>query len=209
MPETILTGRLEDSLGRQFHPETAADLVLMDDGSTVAEKIQEFIDGDGVNISQQNLNNLTANGFYVGSNLQNAPFANTNWWYIINRNLLGDSSCVNQIAIGVYNNVIYSRIKVNANWTGWVRLSTIVADGSEAYIPIYLGGPESNPSGYIGYVTNNQTLEVKNNRSGGSINLITDGGLQVNGSRLPTHYASTAAPTSAEGSDGDVWDVYV
>ena len=165
---------------------------------------------EGELITGQDLNNLTANGFFCGSTLTNAPFASSDWWYVINRHLTDNATAyITQTAIAVNQNAIYTRTRRNNQWQPWERIATVSGDGNASFIPIPRYGPDSWRGGYVGFPDANHTLYLTNDVSGGAINLSAPGGVQINGTRIPTQYVSTQAPDNAQGVDGDTWDVYV
>ena len=216
----------------------APGIYWFDTGMTATVQDQEFTPvfkrldkPDAEIITGSNLNNLTQNGGYVGSGLSNAPFGSADWWYIFVQNLTDNASnyCVQQ-AFAINQQAFYARTLRNGVWQPWERFITeaggnitgsltMIANGGEGlqlvgtdhvYIPIYKNGQHGGRSGYIGYPDGAANdLTINNELAGGSVDMKAPGGLKVNGQRMPAHYVSTAAPSSGDGQDGDVWDVYV
>lgn len=85
------------------------------------------------------------------------------------------------------------------------------------YMPLYKNGVGSARSGYMGYGdANTKDLSIVNEIEGGAMRLeaqagvaIPSGLLYVGGAKVPRIYQSTAAPTAADGVEGDVWHQYV
>ena len=172
--------------------------------------IKSLTNPEGEMITGQDLNNLTANGFFCGSTLTNAPFSSSDWWYVIVHHLTDNATAyVTQTAIAVNQNAVYTRQRRNGQWQSWERVVTAVANGQQGYIPIFRGGPESGRSAYVGYGDSTNTLYISNDISGGDVNILAAGGLAINGVKVPTQHISTLAPNNSQGADGDTWDVYV
>lgn len=172
--------------------------------------IKSLTNPDAELITGQNLNSLTKNGHYCGSGLTNAPFSSSDWWYVFVQNLTDNSAnYVTQMAVAVNQQATYVRTRRAGTWGDWERMATITAGANAAYIPIPRYGPESARGGYIGFPDSSQMLYLTNEQSGGQINLSAPGGVLINGQRIPSQYHSTSAPSSSDGQDGDVWDVYV
>lgn len=172
--------------------------------------IKSLTNPEGDVITGQDLNNLTANGFFCGSALTNAPFSSSDWWYVIVHHLTDNSTAyVTQTAIAVNQAAVYTRTRLNGTWQAWDRLATITAGGGASYIPIPIGGPGSGRGGYVGFPDSSVNMYLTNERQGGYINLSAPGGVYVNGTKIPAQHISTSAPNNSQGADGDTWDVYV
>lgn len=188
-----------------------------DMGTIATVKDQEFTpdiksltNPDAPLISGQDLNGLTQNGRYCGQNFANAPFGSKDWWYIFVQNLTQNSvNYVSQVAVAVNQQAIYSRNRRNGTWGSWERTATLIGDGNASYIQIPRYGPDSGRGGYVGFPDGNQTLYLTNDQSGGAINLSAQGGVMINGTKIPMQHISSAYPDNSQGADGDTWDVYV
>lgn len=78
------------------------------------------------------------------------------------------------------------------------------------FVQIHKNGVGSQRSGYFGYGSAySGDLTLCNEIEGGALKLEAKGGVYVGGARVPRVYQSTAAPTAADGVDGDVWHQYV
>ena len=85
------------------------------------------------------------------------------------------------------------------------------------YIPLYKNGVGAARGGYMRYGdANAKDRSIVNEVEGGALRLEAQGGvaipsglLYVGGAKVPRIYQSTAAPTAADGVEGDVWHQYV
>lgn len=187
-----------------------------DMGTIATVKDQEFTpdiksltNPDAPLISGQDLDSLTQNGTFCGNTMTNTPFASSDWFWVFVNNLTNNSAnYVSQTAVAVNQEAIYTRTRRNGVWGAWARVATISSDGSSAFVPIPRYGPESARGGYLGY-PDGGTMLYLTNETGGAINLSSTGGVQINGQRIPAQFYSTNPPSSSDGQDGDVWDVYV
>lgn len=219
------TGSMRTVKGAAFTP----NLVRLATGADSFQKAK--LTGDGgftIDISNSSLNDLTKNGFYAGENLANAPYTGVGTWYYVLVIGMG-TGYTRQICFDAFGTTFYTRALVANVWSGWNQIITDVGgvvkgafrieseggDGlalvgaSHIYIPIYKTGLAGGRSGYFGYgdgATSDFTIA---NELGGAIKLQSAGGLHINGRRVPVTYQSTAAPTAADGADGDVWHQYV
>lgn len=219
------TGPMETTQNTAFTP----NFIRLATGADSLQKAR--LTGDtGLTIDKSNtdLNVLTQNGFYSGENLTNAPSTGVGIWYYVLVIGMG-TNYSRQIAFDTFTYRMYTRALVNGSWSPWVEVLTssggnisgplsITADGgnglqlvgsTHVYVPIYRQGTAAGRSGYIGYGDNNPNFTIHNEVSGGYIHLIASAGVSVNGNRIPTIYASTAAPSAADGVDGDIWQQYV
>ena len=179
------------------------------EGQEFAPSFRSMTNPDAALISGQDLDSLTQNGTFCGNTMTNTPFASSDWFWVFVNNLTNNSAnYVTQTAVAVNQEAIYTRTRRNGVWGAWARVATISSDGSSAFVPIPRYGPESARGGYLGY-PDGGTMLYLTNETGGAINLSSTGGVQINGQRIPAQFYSTNPPSSSDGQDGDVWDVYV
>lgn len=76
-------------------------------------------------ISNQDLDTITVNGAYCGTNMSNAPGGSLDWFYI-NVLHLNDNSIayVSQIARWVNGTSMYVRSRINGTWSAWKEIIT-------------------------------------------------------------------------------------
>lgn len=183
----------------------------------------------------KDLNNLVVTGIYNGTEFINAPNNGTGWFYIINiGHIYSPSTYRIQIALDFEGIAAYWRVCCNGRWFDWKSvigssggkitgaldiygglnvignagaMSLVGAD--HIYIPFYRNGVGSKRSAYLGFGGAGSNIFTIANEDGGPVHIFAAGGVMVNGERLPTIHKSTAAPTAADGVDGDVWHQYV
>lgn len=219
------TGPIATTKDAAFTP----NFVRLATGADSLQKTQITNDsGLTINISNRDLNMLTQNGFYSGENLANAPSTGVGIWYYVL--VIGmNTSYSRQIAFDTFTYRMYTRAMVNGSWTSWVEMFTnvggningtlgVIAEGghglqlvgsTHVYIPFFRQGTAAGRSAYLGYGDQNPNFTIHNEVAGGYIHLLASAGVTVNGNRIPTIFASTAAPTAAQGVDGDVWQQYI
>ncbi|MNW27576.1 hypothetical protein D3C74_43750 [compost metagenome] len=73
--------------------------------------------GTAIDITNSDLNIDRPTGWYMGSSMTNAPFADWYWVEHIKHNAL---YCI-QILYAFHNSIVYMRTKRNGTWTGWVH----------------------------------------------------------------------------------------
>lgn len=219
------TGPMETVKGAAFTPNF---IRLATDADSLQKTKITNDSGLTHDISNTDLNVRTQNGFYSGENMANAPGTGVGVWYYVLVIGMG-TNYSRQIAFDTFTHRIYSRSLVNGTWAGWVELISnaggnihgalgIFAEGgnglqlvgsSHVYVPFFRQGTAAGRSAYIGYGDLNPNFIVHNEVAGGYIHLISSAGVTVNGNRIPNIIASMAAPTAADGVDGDVWQQYV
>lgn len=100
-------------------------------------RVDRFQYIQGIDLSNNNLNDYTDAGFYIGSTITNAP--NTGWFYVtVERH--SDANWVHQTATsygaGNTANEVYTRTKVSGTWGSWKKLSDSGdISGTTNYIP--------------------------------------------------------------------------
>lgn len=79
--------------------------------------------GANVGISNTNLNTLSKTGFYMGSNLVNAPRASAEWFYVLHQEH-GAAGRSSQIAIDMVSPTpkTYQRLRLGGTWYPWQEL---------------------------------------------------------------------------------------
>jgi len=91
-----------------------------------------------INVSNQNANNLTSNGFYVGENIANSPVSGAGQWWYIEVQTMAAGVWVKQIAINLFTNTFQMRTGSDSgggaiSWGPWTTdLFTSVSDGKNA-----------------------------------------------------------------------------
>lgn len=81
---------------------------------------------------------------------------------------------------------------------------------NHVFLQFLKNGLGTGRSGYMGYGSEYSTdFTICNEMEGGALKLDAKAGVYIGGAKVPRVYQSTAAPTAADGSDGDVWHQYV
>lgn len=175
------------------------------------------------------MNTITDTGFYNGAGMANAP--GTGWYYFIVINHSYDPSQYAMQMAWSFEETggVFFRVMSVGVWTPWQKILTnaggtvygaLDVQGNAApfrligadhiYLPFFRDGLTAGRSGYLGYGTGGAgEFTINNEVANGTVHIKAAQGLWVNNKKVPTIWKSTAAPTAAQGEDGDVWHQYV